>query len=96
MSGKRKIFTPEFKAKVALEAIRGFKPISELAKEFQIHPHVISNWKKQLLENLPSVFDSKRGPKSIENNDLTDSLYQQIGKLQVEVEYLKKKFNSIS
>lgn len=96
MSGKRKIFSPEFKSKVAIEAIKGIKPINELAKDFQVHPNIIGNWKKQLLENLPTVFDSKRGPRSVENNELTDSLYQQIGKLQVELEFLKKKFNSFS
>ena len=53
MSGRRKIFSSEFKAKVAIEAIKGIKPVSELAKEFQVHPYVISNWKKQLLVNLP-------------------------------------------
>ncbi len=96
MSRKRKSFSNQFKAKVALEAVRGYRTISEVAKEYQVHPNVIANWKKQLLERLPEIFESKRGPRTDGQGELTDQLYRQIGKLQVELDWLKKKHNSIS
>lgn len=87
MSGKRKTF----KAKVALEATKGLKTISELSREYLVHPNAISNWKKQLLENAAELFDTKRGRKAEDEKATTDQLYQQIGKLQVELDWLKKK-----
>ena len=90
MVRKRRKFSSEFKAKVALESVRGAKTLTELSQEYKVHPNAISNWRKQLLENLPEIFDSKRGPKPRETEELTDRLYQQIGKLQVELEWLKK------
>jgi transposase len=92
----RKTFSNEFKAKVALEAIKGYKSLNELGKEFKVHPNAIGNWKKEVLEGLPEIFNSKRGPKTEANSELIDQLYKQIGKQQVELEWLKKKFNSIS
>ena len=92
MSTKRKSYNSELKAKIALEAIKGFTSINEIAKEYRVHPNQISLWKKQLLEILPSVFDNPRGPKTDGNSELIDQLYRQIGKLQVEVEWLKKKY----
>ena len=96
MSGKRKIYSSELKAKIALEAIKGYSSINDLAKEYKVHPNQISLWKKQLLENLPGVFDNQRGPKTEANTELADQLYRQIGKLQVEVEWLKKKYEPFS
>jgi transposase-like protein len=96
MSRKRKSFSNHFKAKVAVEALKGFKTMSELSKEYQVHPNVIGNWKKQLIERLPDVFDNKRGPRADGQGELTEQLYMQIGKLQVELDWLKKKYNSIS
>lgn len=87
----RKTFSKTFKSKVALESIKGYKTINELSREYQVHPNAISNWKKQLLENASQLFDTKRGRKSEEELRRTDELYQQIGKLQVELEWLKKK-----
>jgi len=96
MSRKRKSFSNQFKAKVAVEAVKGFKTMSELSKEYQVHPNLIGNWKKQLIERLPDVFDNKRGPRADGQGELTEQLYMQIGKLQVELDWLKKKYNSIS
>jgi transposase len=96
MTRIRKTFSNEFKAKVALEAIKGFKSLNELGKEFKVHPNAIGNWKKEVLEGLPEIFNSKRGPKTEANSELIDQLYKQIGKQQVELEWLKKKFNSIT
>ena len=93
---KRKNFSSQFKAKVALEAIKGYKTINELAREYQVHPNAIGNWKKEVLENLSDIFDKKRGPKQQENTELIEALYLQIGKQQVELDCLKKKHDSIS
>jgi transposase-like protein len=93
---KRKNFSSQFKAKVALEAIKGYKSLNELAREYQVHPNAIGNWKKEVLENLPELFDKKRGPKKQENTELIEALYRQIGKQQVELDWLKKKHDTIS
>ncbi len=96
MSSKRKNYSSELKAKIGLEAIKGFKSINEISKEYRVHPNQISNWKKKLLEELPSIFDNSRGPKTDVSSELVDQLYRQIGKLQVEVDWLKKKYESFS
>ena len=96
MSTIRKTFSKEFKAKVALEAYKGQKTLNELSKEYQVHPNVISNWKKQLLENVADIFNAKRGPRSDVDLEEKDRLYSQIGKQQVELDWLKKKYESIS
>ena len=96
MSGKRKNYSAELKAKIALEAIKGYSSINEIAKEYKVHPNQISNWKKQLLENLPGIFDNPRGPKTDGGSDITEQLYRQIGKQQVELEWLKKKYEPFS
>jgi transposase-like protein len=96
MSGKRKHYSSDLKAKIALEAIKGFSSINDLAKEYKVHPNQINNWKRHILENLPAIFDNPRGPKTDASNELADQLYRQIGKLQVEVEWLKKKYEPFS
>jgi putative transposase len=91
MAGKRKQHTAEFKAKVALEAAKGQRTISELASQYKIHPSQIAQWKKQLLDNASAVFSTGRSQGSGEQEGLINTLYQQIGQLTVEVEWLKKK-----
>jgi transposase len=87
----RKKFSKEFKAKVAMEAIRGEKTIAELASQFEVHPGQINTWKKQALEGLPDLFQRKNSRASQDGAEDADKLYQQIGRLQVENEWLKKK-----
>lgn len=96
MSKHRRNFSSEFKSKIALEAIVGHSSINEIAREYKIHPNQVGMWKKQLLENIPMIFDNPRGPKTDNNTDLIDQLYRQIGKLQVEIDWLKKKYESFS
>ena len=88
---QRKVYKPEFKAKVALEAVRGRLTINQIAKQFEVHPNQISKWKKQFLESLPQIFDNSTQSSSAKEEELTNQLYQQIGKLKVELDWLKKK-----
>ena len=90
----RKNYTPEFKARVALEAIRGLKTLNELASEYGVHPNQIGQWKKQLLENAPGLFADGRKRKQPEGVT-EEELYEQIGRLKMEVEWLKKKSSEL-
>ena len=90
MLRKRTRYSAEFKAKVALEALREQKTMSELASEFSIHPNQIVEWKRQLLDRSPEIF-STRGKSDKEHEKLEDRLYQQIGRLKTELDWLKKK-----
>jgi len=91
MTRKRKTHSPEFKAKVALEAIKGMKTASELASQFQVHPTQISAWKKQAREILPEGFKRGSPPKQKTEQQLTAPLYEEIGRLKMELDWLKKK-----
>ena len=88
---KRNQYSKEFKAKVALEALKGQKTANEIATEYGVHPSQINTWKKLALESLPEVFSRGRERQAENQEAEKDRLYQQIGKLQVEVDWLKKK-----
>lgn len=88
----RKSFSSEFKSRVALEALKGHKTISELASEFDVHPSQITTWKKQLVELSKTAFHGKQHIKAQQLGEIErDRLYTQIGKLKVELDWLKKK-----
>ena len=89
MSVKRRNHSPEFKFRTALEAAKEQKTISQLASEFNIHPNQISNWKKHFLENGKTVFQSN--VKHELQTTQESELYEQIGRLKMELEWLKKK-----
>jgi transposase-like protein len=91
MARKRRRFSADFKAKVALEAVRGQKTVAELAGEYEVHANQITQWKKQLLESLPEVFGRRRELEAADQAELVDRLYQQIGRLKVELDWVKKK-----
>lgn len=92
MSGRtRKNFTSSFKAKVALEAIRGLKTVNELGLEFDVHPTQVGQWKKELQAQASDVFETKRGPKPIDPSASSERLYSEIGRLKMELDWLKKK-----
>jgi len=89
MSNKRKQYSPEFKAKVALAAIKNEETVAELAKRFGVHPTMINTWKRALLDGATNIFD--KGQKSRKQNDAqVDELYRQIGQLKVERDFLVK------
>lgn len=91
MSKKRRQHNPEFKAKVALEALKGITPIQTLAAKYQIHPTQITTWKQELLAQLPAIFTRKGAPDPAEAEAHEARLYQKIGQLEVELDWLKKK-----
>ena len=92
MGSTRKSFSKEFKAKVALEAIRGITTTAEIALRYKVHSNQITKWKKQALENMAALFaDGRSKTNKGDDDQLKDRLYQQIGQLQFELDWLKKK-----
>ena len=91
MGSKRNRYDASFKAKVALEAIKGERTISEIASKIGVHPNQISKWKKQALEELPGIFSNVRKKHREQSEELESELYKQIGQLKVELDWLKKK-----
>ena len=92
MKRPRRNHAPKFKATVALAAIRGEQTLVELAEQYKVHPNQVTMWKKQLLEGAEEVFESSTSS-SKKSNDEPEAaeLYEQIGRLKVELEWLKKK-----
>ena len=90
---KRRQHSPQFKAKVALEALKGIETAQQLAARFEIHPSQISTWKRQLLDGASGLF--VRGTKPGDNSVREAELYEQIGRLKMENEWLKKKAERI-
>ena len=86
----RRSFTASFKARCALEAIRGERSLSELASKYEVHPHQIRQWKKTLLTGVSEVFSDKRRRKSQSDEGEKARLYEEIGRLKVELDGLKK------
>ena len=91
MSRKRRVFGAAFKAKVALAAIRGDKTTAQLASEFSVHTSQVTAWKKQLLDQATELFEDGRRAQRDERAADEQQLYEQIGRLKMEVEWLKKK-----
>ena len=87
---KRKVFSGEFKAKVALEAIRGIKTVNEIAQEFGVHPTQVGQWKRELQEQAAGLFEVKRGIRPVDPSSSQDRLYSEIGRLKMELDWLKK------
>jgi len=88
---KRKNFTSQYKTKVALEAIRSVKTLNEVAQEFGVHPTQVGEWKRELIAQAPSIFETKRGPKPADPSASPERLYSEIGRLKMELDWLKKK-----
>ena len=87
----RKRHDAAFKARVALEAVRGEKTVAQISSDYKVHGNQIRQWKKKLLEELPRIFKDRRKKSKKENEELTAELYRQIGQLKVELDWLKKK-----
>jgi transposase-like protein len=91
MGQKRKSHSKEFKARVALEALKEARSLGELAARHKVHPTQITQWKRHLLDNAPSAFERRRNGDGSNAEELTAPLYQEIGRLKMEVDYLQKK-----
>jgi transposase-like protein len=91
MSEARKVHGPSYKAKVGLEAVRGVKTINEIGQEYEVHPVQVGLWKKTILEQAESLFEGKRGPKPVDGQGDTERLYSEIGRLKMDLDWLKKK-----
>ncbi len=91
MTTTRKQYSPKFKARVAIEAIRGERTLSQLGSQFKVHPIQIAKWRKSALEQLPELFVDGRKNKSRTGEADSDALYEEIGRLKVELDWLKKK-----
>jgi transposase len=87
----RKRHTAQFKARVVLEALQGGRPVGELASKFGVHPVQMAHWKRQVVEGVPSLFSNGNRVAGKEEEALIAELYEQIGRLKMELEWLKKK-----
>ena len=93
----RKRYDKDFKAKVAIEAMRGEKTLQEISGLYEVHPNLISQWKKQLIEQAAKLFEKagKENATVEEAERKTDALFRQIGQLQVENDFLKRKYKQL-
>ena len=94
MTTKRKQYSNDFKLKIALEAVKGVKTVSQLASEYNVHPTQIGTWKKQLVQQGNTLFTRPNDQQQREQQDKEAALYEQIGRLKMELEWLKKKATS--
>ena len=88
---KRKTYAAAFKAKVGLEAIRGLKTVNEIGQEHGVHPVQVGQWKKEILEQAGTLFETKRGRKPADDQSAPERLDSEIGRLKMELDWLKKK-----
>jgi transposase-like protein len=91
MSKKRRQHSPDLKARVGLEALKGIEPVHAIAAKYQIHPVQVSQWKKEIAEKLPEVFAGKADHDAEAAKEREKELYEEIGRLKMELEWLKKK-----
>ena len=91
MKKPRTYFTTTFKAKVALEAVKGLKTISQIASKHQVHVSQVNTWKKQLTDNADSLFERKAKKAAPSKDEITAPLYEEIGRLKMDVKWLEKK-----
>lgn len=87
---KRKVHTAEFKAKVGLEALKGQKTINEIGIEYGVHPVTVGQWKKEIIDQAKTLFEANRGPKPVVAHQQPELLFSEIGKLKMELDWLKK------
>jgi transposase-like protein len=95
MSVQRKHYRAEEKTRVAIEAIKGYKTLNELAAEYGVHPSQITQWKKQALEEISAGFSGGRGRRERSEEALVAWSYQEIGQLKVELDWLKKSQSAV-
>ncbi len=89
MKGNRRKHSPSFKAKVALEALKGEETVAEIASRYEVHPNLVTKWKKALQEEAASIYGEDHAKKKKQDENLVAQLYQQIGQLKVENDFLE-------
>ena len=87
---ERKPYTTQFKAKIAMEAIKGQRTINEIASHYGLHPKLVSLWRRQAIDHIPEAFSARRDREAERKEKLRSRLYQEIGQLKVELDWLKK------
>lgn len=90
-----KKFDAQFKAKVAIEAVKGERTLAEIGSIYEVHPNLVGQWRKQLLEKAAEIFSNKQQRDKESNEKQQSELYQQIGQMKVELDWLKKKHRLI-
>src|SRR5829696_7816383 len=91
MSRQRKSYSAELKARVALEAIKGQMTVNQIATRYDVHPNLVAQWKQQAIKQMPESFTRSSARAAEDDEQLKSQLYQQIGQLKVELDWLKKK-----
>jgi transposase-like protein len=91
MKAKRRRFDPALKARIGLEALKGIKTVSEIARQYAVHPNQVSQWKREVAERLPEVFESGPSAQVAEREAEIERLEQKVGQLTMELDWLKKK-----
>ena len=92
----RRSHSSAFKAKVAFEAMKKEKTIAQLSSEYGVHPNLINQWKRRVMQEPPEIFSKKRSKQKQDTEELVSELYRQIGQLKVEVDWLKKKSEQLN
>lgn len=87
----RRKHSPQLKAKAALEALKGLRPVNEIASEFDVHPGLVTQWKKTATDGLPELFAKPDSQRRQNDDALTSRLYEEVGRLKIELDWLKKK-----
>jgi transposase-like protein len=95
MAKSRRKFSPKFKAKVALEALQERQTLAELAAKYELHSNQISQWKRELQQHASDLFEKQRGPSKGLDPAKESRLFEQIGQLQYELSWLKKKYDEL-
>ena len=96
MSRQRKSYSAELKARVALEAIKGQMTVNQIATRYDVHPNLVAQWKQQAIKQMPEMFARPSARAAEDDEQLKAQLYQQIGQLKVELDWLKKKVGPLS
>ena len=91
MKKQRRKHSAEFKARVALEAIKGIKTLSEIAREYEIHPVMVGKWKTEMLDRLPELFEGNKSAQNKDPEKEQEQLHRKLGQLTMEVDFLEKK-----
>ena len=93
---KRKAYSPDFKARVGLAALKGDRTVNEIGQAYGVHPAQVRQWKKAIQEKAGELFADKRGPRPVAAHQEPEKLYSEIGRLKMELDWLKKKAGPVS